>query len=312
MKITEELEIPAEIGVYMSQFCTTRTLLNLTEVSKNWQSIFTSDIVWELHLNKLGVDKQLRQTLLDFYKVTNYKDLYQFLASKNSLISHIDTSLISEYEKDYWVTHKLDLDKIDISDNIKLRISNISDLANLNLTLYTSPLQYHVCKRSQKNVDDAQKLPEGEENVEFAEQILNSFCSHNKKLQINLPLLSNDNCDFYRISQSIISKLGNFDEQGKNTSNSLIRYDEDSLILIHETSKELISTEETRNSDDDRIQHNTKINFILEFNETNWKLLDYRIAFNKEFYANIAYGFQDFEKSFIQELHEWVTFVNSI
>jgi hypothetical protein len=272
-------EMPRDISGYLTDFITTRALLNMTQVSKGFNGVFHHDNIWHGKLSKLGFSNEEIKQLKEACKAPSYSALYKTL---NSKVTALDNTLARPDQEE-----EKSLQRIAISsDVIKLigqnMVSSISGPYE-RFMIFFDPLREGCLFNSLVDYNAHQFCPtickpkywkrgKLEDETPLLEILPTDSLIGNVLAFVNLdecvPKAQSDllleNCDF---------RWGITKRSPYSQLMSIIPIDLESFYFISEAAHV-----KTKTVNNEFLKCNFKERFILKISEVGYELLDYTVS----------------------------------
>lgn len=277
-------ELPNDLLENVIQnFFTTKALVRLSGVCKNWHVLINSDPIWKKRLQQIGLVNSDIEKLREAYQISNNKDLYLFLTGEKSLnkllineryklegewrrvaidngfIPHLNSQLIVMFEKNH----------LPERENYFLR-----DVVRLKPLFFNSLCQYLSSGVLGEETWQPKKFefdPKIEKNQENIQQIFKEFCD-DATLYTALQVLNQNELLF---ATSSLHHLGGGDllpmitgaGQSSFMIGKFIRH-HDKILFILEIAKYLFFYDDLVNIDiEDSQEKNFKEKIIFEIDK---------------------------------------------
>lgn len=300
MKLADEKKIPRELFCTQIQtFFTTKALLRLSSVCKNWRGLIESQETWQQRLWDLGIDniEQLQQ----YFKINNLKTLYLALTGEIEFPQLSITESYSETE-DWQIVPLNDLLVDLFTRDIKLVIADENNtnrddefteaISTLNPIFYDSIVDYLVTKTQspdKKQSDQPTTLLlddscTSEEQTQAINKFYREFCGDeavfNQLKFFNLRdfiFQSFYHCfvGLFGISRSLVTRTSYAQTQ-------VVKYNH-SILVIHEAFLTVEKIADDHNPTDSlsHEQCNLREKIIIRISPSGWKLIGIHLKVKK-------------------------------
>lgn len=292
MLFADEKKIPRELFLTKIQrFFTTKALLNLSSVCKNWKNLIESQEIWRQRLSDLGIDNI--PCYQQYFKINNLKTLYLALTGE---IEFPELSLSESYSQtEDWQVLPLNDRLVDLfrqglqlviadENNINRDSEFCEAVSDLNSVFYDSIVDY-VNNKTQTGTEESlerqKKLLLGDSDNRTINAFYEKFCNDDCLFR-QLKLFNVRDFIFHSFYYCFASLFGlsrSLHAATSYTQTQIIKYNH-SIVVIHETFFKVES-----NKADDVIvanshssQFNLKEKIIIQISASGWKLIGVHIG----------------------------------